>query len=330
MIVSAASRMFSAISFGVFCRLAPSTRAIIRSMKLSPGFWVIRTTIRSESTLVPPVTARPVAAGLADDRGGLAGDRRLVDAGDALDDVAVAGDDLRRPRRPRCRPGAARRPATVSSRYAPGRAGRPAGQPAGDGVLLGLAQRRGLGLAAALGDRLGEVGEDHGQPQPDGDQPGEHDRVGDRQHGGEDRADLDDEHHRVAPQRARVELAQRVRQRPSTSCFGSSRPPPTRRGAGLASARRRAAFRAWRWSSREAFRERAEREGGQEGQRDQDHGDADDHADEQRPVGRQRAGRRRAPAVCRASEPARPSTKTIGRNRPSSMPARARCPTRRC
>ena len=56
-IVSAASRMLSAISFGVFCRFAPSTRAIIRSMKLSPGFCVIRTTIRSESTLVPPVTA---------------------------------------------------------------------------------------------------------------------------------------------------------------------------------------------------------------------------------------------------------------------------------
>ena len=56
MIVSEASRMFSAISFGVFCRLAPSTRAIIRSMKLSPGFWVISTTIRSESTFVPPVT----------------------------------------------------------------------------------------------------------------------------------------------------------------------------------------------------------------------------------------------------------------------------------
>ena len=55
--MSAASRMFSAISLGVFCRLAPSTRAIIRSMKLSPGVWVIWTTIRSESTLVPPVTA---------------------------------------------------------------------------------------------------------------------------------------------------------------------------------------------------------------------------------------------------------------------------------
>ena len=37
MMVSDASRMFSAISFGVFCRLAPSTRAIIRSMKLSPA-----------------------------------------------------------------------------------------------------------------------------------------------------------------------------------------------------------------------------------------------------------------------------------------------------
>ena len=58
MIVSEASRMFSAISFGVFCRDAPSTSAIIRSMKLSPGFWVISTTIRSDSTRVPPVTER--------------------------------------------------------------------------------------------------------------------------------------------------------------------------------------------------------------------------------------------------------------------------------
>ncbi len=49
--------MFSAISFGVFCRCAPSTRAIIRSMNVSPGFEVIFTTIRSDSTLVPPVTA---------------------------------------------------------------------------------------------------------------------------------------------------------------------------------------------------------------------------------------------------------------------------------
>ncbi len=55
--VSEASRMLSAISFGVFCRAAPSTRAIIRSMKDLPGSEAIFTTIRSDSTLVPPVTA---------------------------------------------------------------------------------------------------------------------------------------------------------------------------------------------------------------------------------------------------------------------------------
>ena len=49
--------MSSAISLGVFCRDAPSTRAIMRSRKLSPGSCVTRTTIRSERTRVPPVTA---------------------------------------------------------------------------------------------------------------------------------------------------------------------------------------------------------------------------------------------------------------------------------
>ena len=35
-----------------------------------------------------------VAAGLADDRRRLAGDRRLVDRGDAFDDLAVGGNDV--------------------------------------------------------------------------------------------------------------------------------------------------------------------------------------------------------------------------------------------
>ena len=48
--------MVNAISFGVFLRLAPSTRAIILSRKLSPGCWVTNTLIVSESTFVPPVT----------------------------------------------------------------------------------------------------------------------------------------------------------------------------------------------------------------------------------------------------------------------------------
>ena len=80
MIVSDASRMLSAISFGVFCRLAPSTSAIIRSMKLSPGFWVISTTIRSESTFVPPVTWSGRRRDSRMTGADLAGDRRLVDA----------------------------------------------------------------------------------------------------------------------------------------------------------------------------------------------------------------------------------------------------------
>ena len=37
---------------------------------------------------------RAVAAALADDRRGFAGDRRFVDRGDALDDLAVARDHL--------------------------------------------------------------------------------------------------------------------------------------------------------------------------------------------------------------------------------------------
>ena len=56
-IVSTASRMVRAISLGVFWRLAPSTRWIMRSRKVWPGSAVMRTTMRSDSTLVPPVTA---------------------------------------------------------------------------------------------------------------------------------------------------------------------------------------------------------------------------------------------------------------------------------
>ena len=56
-IVRTASRIVSAISLGVFCRLAPSTRPIMRSRKVWPRSAVIRTTIRSDRTFVPPVTA---------------------------------------------------------------------------------------------------------------------------------------------------------------------------------------------------------------------------------------------------------------------------------
>src|ERR1700761_297817 len=57
MMVRPASRMLSAISFGVFCRSAPSTSLIMRSMKVDPCAAVMRTRIQSDNTWVPPVTA---------------------------------------------------------------------------------------------------------------------------------------------------------------------------------------------------------------------------------------------------------------------------------
>jgi len=56
MIVNPASKIERAISLGVFCRLAPSTSAIMRSRNDSPAFEETTAMIRSESTRVPPVT----------------------------------------------------------------------------------------------------------------------------------------------------------------------------------------------------------------------------------------------------------------------------------
>ena len=94
--VRLASRMFSAISFGVLRRSAPSTSAIIRSRNECPGSCVISTTIRSESHARAAGDGAAVAAGLADHRRGLARDRRLVDRRDPLDHGPVAGDQLAR------------------------------------------------------------------------------------------------------------------------------------------------------------------------------------------------------------------------------------------
>ena len=54
--VNAASTIASASSFGVRCRFAPSTSAIILSRNDSPGAAVTRTRMASDSTRVPPVT----------------------------------------------------------------------------------------------------------------------------------------------------------------------------------------------------------------------------------------------------------------------------------
>ena len=94
MIVRPASRMFSAISFGVFCRSAPSTSAIMRSRKVEPCVAVMRTLIQSDSTRVPPVTAErspPLSRMTGADSPVIA---ELIDGCDAFDHVAVAGDQI--------------------------------------------------------------------------------------------------------------------------------------------------------------------------------------------------------------------------------------------
>ena len=163
--VSPESRMLSAISFGVFWRSAPSTRAIIRSMKPSPGFWVMRTTISSESTRVPPVTA----------------DRSPPDSRMTGADSPVMADSstLAMPSTISPSPGMTS-PATTTQRSPSASSleafssDRAVGRPhPGERLGAGLAERVGLRLAPALGDRLGEVGEQHGEPEPGRHQPHE-------------------------------------------------------------------------------------------------------------------------------------------------------------
>jgi hypothetical protein len=85
--------MFKAISFGVFCLFAPSTSAIIRSKKLSPGFWVIRTTMRSED-LGTPGYRGSVPTGLTNYRCRLSGDHRFINCCNPLNDISIARNHL--------------------------------------------------------------------------------------------------------------------------------------------------------------------------------------------------------------------------------------------
>ena len=163
MMVRPTSRMLSAISLGVFWRSAPSTSLIMRSRKVEPGAAVMRTRIQSDSTCVPPVTAErsppdsrmtgadsPVmAASLTEAMPSITSPSEgMIVAGldqhDVADLQAGAGNEL-----------------VVLG------IGR--GQQLGLRLRALAPQRVGLRLAAALGDGLGEVGEQHGEPQPQDD-----------------------------------------------------------------------------------------------------------------------------------------------------------------
>ena len=162
MIVMPASRMLSAISFGVFCRTAPSTSAIMRSRKVEPCAAVIRTLSQSEMTRVPPVTAErspPLS--------------RMTGA-----DSPVIADSSTEATPSMTSPSLGiKSPASTSTtiaglergRVRPARQSRELARLQALGLGFGprAAQRVGLRLAAPFGHRLGEIGEQHGEPQPD-------------------------------------------------------------------------------------------------------------------------------------------------------------------
>src|SRR5215472_3711111 len=178
MMVRPTRRISRAISLGVFCRSAPSTSLIMRSRNVDPTAAVMRTLIQSDSTWVPPVTAERSPP-----------DSRMTGA----DSPVIA--------------------ASFTEAEA-GTGNQFVAAPAGPGqqLRLGLGalapQRRRLRLAAALGDRLGEIGEQHREPQPqhdlkfEADMLAAGDQIADQDHGGERRDDLEHEHHRILHQAA--------------------------------------------------------------------------------------------------------------------------------
>ena len=204
--VSPTSRIDSASSFGVFCRSAPSTSAIIRSMKVEPGAEVILTLMKSDSTVVPPVTAErsPPAS-------------RMTGA-----DLPVIADSLTDATPSTMSPSPGMTSPASTSTTSPRRrssAFTPSTTPprfCGIDIALGAsvaaraAQGVGLRLAAPFGDGLGEIRKQHREPEPCGDLAGKHRRsvagreIANEEHGHHQRHHLGDENDRVLRQRARV------------------------------------------------------------------------------------------------------------------------------
>ena len=157
--VKPASRMLSAISLGVFCRSAPSTSAIMRSRNVSPGFDVTLTRIWSESTRVPPVTAErsPPAS-------------RITGA-----DSPVIADSSTEATPSIISPSEGTNSPAETTTTSPARnfelgtffdLAVVSAEAIGNGLRARLAQGVGLRFAAAFRHGFREVGEQHGEPQP--------------------------------------------------------------------------------------------------------------------------------------------------------------------
>ncbi len=215
MMVRPASRIDSASSFGVFCRSAPFDQ---RDHPVDEGRARRGGDLHLDEVGQHRRSAgdgRSIAAGLANDGRGLAGDRRFIDGGDALEDLAVAGNDLARFDQDDIAE------AKIERVHPFDAAAKVCGIDIALGarVAAGAAQSVGLRLAAPFGDGLGEIGEQHREPQPGGDLAREQSRpvvgheVANEEQGHHQRHHFGDEDDRVLRQRPRVELAQRVDRR---------------------------------------------------------------------------------------------------------------------
>ena len=196
----------------------------MRSKNVWPRSAVIRTTMRSESTLVPPVTAErsPPDSRITGRR--LAGDRRLVDRGDAFDDLAVGGDEVAGltddevalcevdggDRAPRCRRGSVVGPRSPS---ASGEACPPA--PCHDPRPSPRRSWRTdtVRKSQIVIDQVEDAG------------------VRDRLDEGDDRADQHHEHHRVLHLHPRIELAEGAAEAPGRGSPGRRDRGPRRHRA---------------------------------------------------------------------------------------------------
>ncbi len=106
-----------------------------------------------------PGDGAAVAAALANDGCGFAGDRRFVHAGNAFDDVAVGRNHVAR---------FAHDDVALLQIRGGDLLFASVPQTPGDRVLSGLPQAGGLCFTAAFGDRFGEIGEEHREPEPNG------------------------------------------------------------------------------------------------------------------------------------------------------------------
>ena len=150
---------------------------------------------------------RAVTTRLADHRCRFAGNRRLVDRSHAYDHLAVrrnkiAGLDQNKVAN--LKAGTRHQPIVLLIACA--------GNELGLGFGALTAQRVGLCLTPTLGDGFREVGEQHGEPQPQdnlklkADMPAAGHQIANQDHRRERRDDFEHEHDRILHQRSRIEL----------------------------------------------------------------------------------------------------------------------------